>query len=167
MSEQTTTVPVVAKPGCVSQITTVLVGLLAVSALTILALTLLGIDPWGIAAARLAPTVQTRPTATPRATSLPVQPAQSGAQPAQPVQATTAPVAQPVAPAPVVVEQPAPVVPTVYVPPAEPIVQPTADPWYLSTIREQERDACSMPRANPQTCAGDVPEIPWPNGRNP
>lgn len=111
MKEQTTPAPVVAmsKPGCVSQITTVLVGLLAVSALTILALTLLGIDPWGIAAARLAPTVQTRPTATPRATSLPAQPAQPAAQPAQPVQATTAPVAQPVAPAPEVVEQPAPV----------------------------------------------------------
>lgn len=97
-----------------------------------------------------------RPAVTVRA--IPVE------QPAAPVQ-PTAPTPQPAVQADPAAPLPAPA-PVEYVPPAEPIVQPTADPWYAGTIKGYaDRDPCSMPRANPQTCAGEVPELPWPNGR--
>lgn len=109
-------------------------------------------------------TIMALPTDAPRATSLPVQPAQSsGGQQVQPEQGGSVPAPQPVQPA--TVEQPAPIE---YIAPAVAIPQPTADPWYQGTIKDySDRSPCSMPRANPQTCAGDVPPLPWPNGRAP
>lgn len=165
MATEQAQTPVVAasRPGCLSQLTTALVALLALSALTILALTLVGIDPWSIAAPQPAPTVRTLPTAQPLVTRAPAQ--------QQQVQATAQPAVQtdPAVPA-----EAAPAAPAVqeYIPPEQPIVQPTADPTYAHTVSDySDRSACSMPRADPATCAqldaGEVPPIVWPNGREP
>lgn len=115
--------------------------------------------PPALVEATAQPAQQTaRPVVTVRA--IPVQQQQT--------QATTAPVqAAPAAPAPAEAVPAAPVIEE-YVPPPAPILQPTPAADYTQTISDySDRSPCSMPRANPATCGQGVPEIPWPEGRNP
>jgi hypothetical protein len=150
------------------------VTILVVLLLFVVALSRLALDLGWYTPAWMQAALTPQPVA-PTIRTLPADPAAPRPQPAQQqgqVVATTVPLdqAQPAA-APAVQADPAAPAPVVeeYVPPAEPIVQPTAGPWYAETIKDySDRPPCSMPRANPATCAsGEVPDLPWPNGRNP